>query len=89
MMCNMSLKAWFLDALCLVMYLLPWSPKRTSDILYSYVLPSNISLHSKPEEHRRQSEMEIVESDIHICVNCMRALVNTSVREKGRDFVSL
>ena len=57
-------------------------------MLNSYVLPSNISLHSKPEEHRRQSELEIVESDIHICVNCMRALVNTSVR-RGRDLVSL
>ena len=37
-------------------------------------------MHSKPEEYRLHSEVEGTESDLHICVNCMSALVNTSVR---------
>ena len=61
-------------------YKLVKKPK-DSGLFSPSVFVSNISMHSKPEEYRRHSEVEGPESDLHICVNCMRALVNTSVRK--------
>lgn len=50
---------------------------------------SNSSLHGKAEDQRRHSEVEVAESDLNVCVNCMSALVNTSVRRGSWEFVCL
>ena len=68
---------------------LPTQNKESLRVIISpSVFLSNISLHGKPEDQRRHSEVEVTDSDLHICVNCMSALVNTSVRW-GREFVCM